>query len=177
MQETPADGASPAADTPDAPEAAPSLEERLRSAEMQAAEHHDAWLRARAEAENIRRRAQEDVTKAHKFAVESFASGLLPVKDSLEAALASPVSSAEDLRAGVEITLRQLAGVLERASVIAVDPQGEKFDPHRHQAMSSVESDQPTGTVVQVLQKGYLLHERVLRPALVSVAKARAGQA
>ena len=157
----PASTATPA-DTPpeNTADAAVSLEDRLQQAERKAAEHHDAWLRAKADAENIRRRAQEDVTKAHKFAVEGFSQELLAVRDSLEAALGVTSATVESMHSGVELTLRQLTTAFE------------KFDPHRHQAMTMVESDQPANTVVQVFQKGYLLHDRVLRPALVSVAKA-----
>ena len=151
----------------------PKLEELLKAAELQAAEHHDAWLRAKAETENIRRRAQEDVAKAHKFAIENFASELLAVKDSLEAALTADTSNADNLKNGVELTLRQLSAVFGKFNLAEVDPQGEAFDPHRHQAMSMVDSDQPANTVVSVLQKGYLLSDRVLRPALVMVAKAK----
>ncbi len=154
-------------------ETMPSLEELLKAAEIQAAEHHDAWLRAKAEAENIRRRAQEDVARAHKFAVEGFASELLAVKDSLEAALAADTSNAENLKSGVELTLKQLTGVFGKFNLTEINPVGEAFDPHRHQAMSMVESDQPANTVVSVLQKGYLLNDRVIRPALVMVAKAK----
>ena len=163
----------PAGDQAQVGETMPSLEELLKRAELQAAEHHDAWLRAKAETENVRRRAQEDVVKAHKFAGEKLVAELLAVKDSLEAALANDNQSAESLRAGVELTLRQLVGVFEKSSVVEINPLNEKFDPHRHQAISQIES---TGTepnhVVQVLQKGYSLHERVVRPALVIVAKA-----
>ncbi len=154
-------------------ESMPSLEELLKAAELQAAEHHDAWLRAKAETENIRRRAQEDVARAHKFAIEGFASELLAVKDSLEAALAADTSNAENLKNGVELTLKQLSGVFGKFNLTEIHPMGEAFDPHRHQAMSMVESDQPANTVVSVLQKGYLLNDRVIRPALVMVAKAK----
>jgi molecular chaperone GrpE len=154
-------------------ETMPSLEEALKAAELQAAEHHDAWLRAKAETENIRRRAQEDVARAHKFAVEGFASELLAVKDSLEAALAADPTNAESLKSGVELTLKQLSGVFGKFNLAEINPVGEAFDPHRHQAMSMVESDQPANTVVSVLQKGYLLNDRVIRPALVMVAKAK----
>lgn len=150
----------------------PSLEERLKQAELAAAEHHDAWLRARAEADNIRKRAQAEIANAHKFAVEGFARELLAVKDSLEAALAAESPSVESLKSGVEITLRQLNQAFQRFSVSEVNPAGQKFDPHRHEAISTVESDAEPNTVVQVLQKGYLLHDRVIRPALVTVAKA-----
>lgn len=154
-----------------AQEAAPGLEERLREAEMKAAEHHDAWLRARADAENIRKRGQEDVAKAHKFAVESLAAELLPVRDSLEAALATESASIEALKNGVELTLKQLAGVFEKTSLREINPLNQKFDPHRHQAIAAVPSDLEPNTVTSVLQKGYTLHERVIRPALVTVAK------
>ncbi len=154
-----------------APETMPSLEELLREAELKAAEHHDAWLRAKAEAENIRKRAADDVTRAHKYGVEKFAADLLAVKDSLEAALAAENATPEALRSGVELTLRQLESVLERQSIRAIDPAGQKFDPHQHQAISMLPSDKEANTVINVLQKGYLLHDRVLRPALVTVAK------
>ncbi len=152
-------------------ETMPNLEELLKAAELQAAEHHDAWLRAKAETENIRRRAQEDVARAHKFAVEGFASELLAVKDSLEAALAADASNPENLKSGVELTLKQLSGVFDKFNLTEINPMGEAFDPHRHQAMSMVEAEQPANTVVSVLQKGYLLSDRVIRPALVMVAK------
>jgi molecular chaperone GrpE len=150
----------------------PSLEELLRQAELQAQEHHDAWLRAKAETENIRRRAQLDVQNAHKFGVESFANALLPVKDSLEAALAAQNNTVESIRSGVELTLRQLIQAFDKFSLAEIAPAaGDRFDPHRHQAMTMVEADQPTNTVVTVFQKGYALHDRVVRPALVCVAK------
>ena len=149
------------------------LEERVRKAEQAAQEHHDAWLRARAETDNVRKRSQTEIANAHKFAVENFTADLLPVKDSLEAALASETATAEAMRSGVELTLRQLKSVFEKFNVSEIDPAGQKFDPHRHQAISTVESDAEPNTVVQVLQKGYLLHERVIRPALVTVSKAK----
>lgn len=157
-----------------APETMPSLEELLKAAELKAAEHHDAWLRARAETENLRRRAQEDVAKAHKFAAEKFASELLAVKDSLEAALANETQTVETLKAGVELTLKQLAAAFEKSSIKELNPLGEKFDPHYHQAIAMVEAEQEANTVVSVLQKGYALHDRILRPALVTVAKPKA---
>lgn len=152
--------------------AADRLEEQVRKVEQEAAEHRDAWLRARAEADNIRKRAQVEIANAHKFAVEEFAAELLPVKDSLEAALISENPSVESMRSGVELTLKQLAAVFERFNLSEINPVGQKFDPHRHQAISTVESEQEANTVVQVLQKGYLLRDRVIRPALVTVAKA-----
>lgn len=151
----------------------PSLEELLKTAERQAAEHHDAWLRAKAETENMRRRAAEDADKARKFAVDSFASELLAVKDSLEAALAADSPNVDNMKDGVELTLKQLTAAFSKFSLVDIDPLGEKFDPHLHQAMQVVESEQPVNTVVEVLQKGYRLHERTLRPALVMVAKGK----
>lgn len=149
------------------------LEEALKQAQLAAEEHHDAWLRAKAEADNVRKRAQTDIANAHKFAVESFASGLPAVKDSLEAALAVENASIESLRAGTELTLKQLVAVFEKFNLNEINPVGEKFDPHRHQAMSAVESDEPGNTVLSVMQKGYALHDRIIRPALVVVAKAK----
>jgi molecular chaperone GrpE len=156
-----------------APETMPSLEELLKAAELKAAEHHDAWLRAKAEGENIRRRAQEDVVKAGKFAVEKFAGELLAVKDSLEAALANEKQDAETLKAGVELTLKQLASAFEKSSLNEINPVGQKFDPHKHQAISQIPGPEGTesNTVLTVLQKGYALHDRVVRPALVVVAQ------
>ena len=151
----------------------PSLQEQLRLAEQKATEHHDAWLRAKAEGENIRRRAQEDISKAHKFAVERFASDLLAVKDSLEAALNNQNQSAESLHSGVDLTLKQLVAAFGKSGLKEIHPVGDKFDPHFHQAIGMLESDQEPNTVVNVLQKGYLIADRVLRPALVMVAKAR----
>ena len=151
----------------------PSLEEMIRQAELKAEEHHDAWLRAKAETENVRRRAQEDIAKAAKFAVEKFASELLAVKDSLEAALATETPSVESLKSGSELTLKQLVAAFEKSNLREVNPLGEKFDPNFHQAISMVESEQEPNTVVTVLQKGYLIADRVLRPALVIVAKAK----
>lgn len=159
-------------DTPPS-DAATDFRESLRQAELKVAEHYDAWLRAKAETENVRRRAQEDIAKASKYAIDRFARELLAVKDSLEAALTVDTASVESLRAGTELTLKQLIAAFEKSSLAEVNPIGEKFDPHRHQAISVVESDSEANTVVSVLQKGYLLADRVLRPALVVVAKAR----
>ena len=157
--------------------AMPSLEDLLKAAELKAAEHHDAWLRAKAEGENIRRRAQEDIGKAGKFAVEKFSGELLAVKDSLEAALASDNQSAEHLKEGVELTLRQLIAAFDKSGLAEINPLGQKFDPHQHQAISQIEAPDDaseTNTVLSVLQKGYALHGRVIRPALVVVSKAKA---
>ncbi|HRF30374.1 MAG TPA: nucleotide exchange factor GrpE [Azonexus sp.] len=151
----------------------PSVEEQFKALELKAAEHYDAWLRAKAEGENIRRRAQEDISKAHKFAVEKFAGELLAVKDSLEAALAVPEQTVESFKSGVELTLKQLVSAFEKNALNEVNPAGEKFDPHKHQAIGMVDSDQEANTVVTVLQKGYMIADRVLRPALVMVAKGK----
>jgi molecular chaperone GrpE len=167
---TPSEGANDAAE---GVERIPSLEDMLRLAELKAAEHHDAWLRAKADAENARKRSDAEVFQARKFAVENFSTELLPVKDALEAALAVQNSTIESLQSGVELTLKQLKSAFEKFKIVEIDPGGEKFDPHRHQAISMVESDAAPNTVVTVLQKGYLLHERVLRPAMVMVAKAK----
>ncbi|MFM0629173.1 nucleotide exchange factor GrpE [Paraburkholderia xenovorans] len=142
----------------------------LAEAEAKIAELQESFLRAKAETENVRRRAQEDVAKAHKFAIESFAEHLLPVIDSLEAAVAHSSDDLQKVREGVELTLRQLTGALEKGRVVALNPIGEKFDPHRHQAISMVPAEQEPNTVVAVLQKGFVIADRVLRPALVTVA-------
>ena len=134
----------------------------------------DQYLRAKADAENARRRAEDDIAKARKFSVESFAESLLPVADSLEAGLAIKEASAEQIREGAQATLRQLTAALERNKVIAINPgPGSKFDPHQHQAISVVPSELEANTVVSVLQKGYSIAERTLRPALITVAAAK----
>ncbi|RAR61692.1 molecular chaperone GrpE [Paraburkholderia unamae] len=178
---TPADEASQAQAPAGQPQAAEAAEQAtqggvdqnaaaLAEAQAKIAELQDAFVRAKAETENVRRRAQEDVTKAHKFAIESFAEHLLPVMDSLEAALAHNSDDLAKVNEGVELTLRQLTGALEKGKVLAINPVGEKFDPHRHQAISMVPSEQEANTVVNVLQKGYVIADRVLRPALVTVS-------
>lgn len=143
---------------------------QLAALEAKARENYDLYLRAVAEGENIRRRAQDDVAKAHKFAIESFAEHLLPVMDSLQAALADGSGDIAKLREGVELTAKQLANAFEKGRMVELNPVGEKFDPHRHQAISMVPSEQEANTVVSVLQRGYLIADRVLRPALVTVA-------
>lgn len=168
-----APGATPAPAAHEHTDTLPSIEEQFRTLELKAAEHYDAWLRAKAEGENIRRRAQEDISKAHKFAVEKFAGELLAVKDSLEAALAVPEQTVESFKSGVELTLKQLVSAFEKNALVEVNPVGEKFDPHKHQAIGMVDSEQEANTVVTVLQKGYLIAERTLRPALVMVAKSK----
>lgn len=155
-------------------EAAKSLEQRLAELEGRHAEMSDAYLRAKADAENARRRAEEEIVKARKFAIDAFAEALLPVMDSLEAAVALPDASPAQILEGVHATLRQLTAALERNKVIRIDPPPQtRFDPHQHQAISVVPADQDPNTIVAVLQKGYLIADRVLRPALVTVASAK----
>jgi molecular chaperone GrpE len=152
--------------------AAPALEEKLASAEARASEFQDAFLRAKADAENMRRRAQEDIARAHKFAIESFAEALVPVKDSLEMALKVEVPTIESLKEGVEMTLKQLSTAFDKHRLVEVNPQpGDKLDPMKHQAISIVPADQEVNTIVTVLQRGYMIADRLLRPALVTVSK------
>jgi len=152
--------------------ATPSLEEQLSATEAKLAEMHDAFMRAKAEADNVRRRAQEDVAKAHKFAVESFAEAMVPVKDSLEMALKVETPTIENLKEGVEMTLKQLSAAFEKNRLIEVMPApGEKLDPNKHQAVAVVPSEQEANTVVAVLQKGYMIADRLLRPAIVTAAQ------
>jgi len=146
-------------------------QQKLNALEAKHAEVADAYLRAKADAENTRRRAEEEMSKARKYAVESFADSMLPVKDSLEAAIAIQAATPEQLLEGVHATLRQLNAALERNKVLEINPAaGTKFDPHQHQAISVVPAAQEPNTVVAVLQKGYLIADRVLRPALVTVS-------
>ena len=153
-------------------EEAPPLARQLAELETKLAEAQDAFLRAKADAENIRRRAQEDISKAHKFAVEGFAEALLPVRDSLEMALKIETPSIESLKEGVEMTLKQLSSAFERNRLVEVNPQaGEKLDPMKHQAISMVAAEQEANTIVSVLQKGYMISDRLLRPALVTVSQ------
>ena len=160
--------------TPAEAPAMSDLEAQLTATEAKLAEIHDAFMRAKAEGENIRRRAQEDVAKAHKFAVESFAEAMVPVKDSLEMALKVETPTVESLKEGVEMTLKQLSSAFERNRLIAIEPaQGEKLDPNKHQAVAVVPADQEANTVVAVLQKGYMIADRLLRPAIVTAAQAK----
>ena len=156
----------------DAPvETMPSLEQLLKKAELDAQEHHDAWLRAKAEAENARKRAQIDIASAHKYAIENFANELLAVMDSLDAALAVENATVENFKSGMELTLKQLTTAFNKFNLKVINPQGEKFDPHQHQAIGMANSDLSPNTVVHVMQKGYVLNDRVIRPALVMVSK------
>ena len=174
----------PEDDTPDADDFNPNesglAEESLAAAELNAqlqtaldelAQTKDALLRALADVENIRKRSATELSNAHKYAIEGFAANLLPVKDTLEMALADKTSTTEQMRMGVDLTLKNLATSFEKARVKEVNPLHQKFDPTLHQAVSQVESDQPAGTVAQVFQKGYVLADRVLRPAMVAVSK------
>jgi molecular chaperone GrpE len=164
--------------TPDpdmaSPMADPEGNDALQKAEAEIADLKDAYLRAKAELENIRKQGQADVVRAHNFAIERFAAELLPVKDALEQTLAAATATPEQLRAGVELTLKQLSAALDKSQIAEIAAAGAKFDPHKHQAMAMVDADAPANTVVQVFQKGYLLNDRVLRPALVAVAKPKA---
>lgn len=166
--------AAPAQPSTPADAAAPSLEEQLASTEARLAEMHDAFMRAKADGENIRRRAQEDVAKAHKFAVESFAEAMVPVKDSLEMALKVEAPTLESLKEGVEMTLKQLNAAFEKNRLLEIMPvQGDKLDPNKHQAVAVVPAEQEANTVVSVLQKGYMIADRLLRPAIVTAAQAK----
>jgi len=160
----PADAAAPVMPADAAAEA-------LAKAQVEAAEMKDAFLRAKAETENVRRIAQADVAKAHKYAIERFAEDMLPVKDALEKTLEAGNVSLESLRAGAELTLKALQTAFERARVVELNPTGEKFDPTLHQAMQMVASPLPANAVAAVFQKGYLVNDRVLRPALVTVSQ------
>ena len=151
----------------------PSLEEQLQAAERKAQEHYDAWMYAKAEGENIRRRAAEDVAKAQKFAVERFSGEMLAVMDSLQAGLAVQTENVESFKSGMELTLKQLASVFEKFNIKEINPVGEKLDPNYHQVIGMIDSDQPANTVASVMQKGYTLNDRVLRPALVMVSKGK----
>nr|WP_315465009.1 nucleotide exchange factor GrpE [uncultured Rhodoferax sp.] len=183
MSDTPSTPSTPAPDAPPSPEeilAAGAAHEvdpltaaqaELATLKAKSSELADQFLRAKAEAENARRRAEDEISKARKFAVESFAESLLPVADSLEAGLVIKDATPEQIREGAQATLRQLVAALERNKVIAIAPAaGTKFDPHQHQAISVVPSEQEANTVVNVLQKGYSIADRVLRPALVTVS-------
>jgi molecular chaperone GrpE len=179
----PIDSANPQGAAANAPAQEPTagdlgqdLPQMLADAQAKAAESYDLYLRAVADLENARRRAQDDVAKAHKFAIEGFAEGLLPVRDSLEMALKADAPTIDSIREGVEATLKLFASVFEKNKLVEIDPVGEKFDPNRHQAISMmpVSATNPpvaANHVVSVLQKGYLINDRVLRPALVIVAQ------
>ena len=169
-EELEAAAAATAADSGDALDSLADAQAELANLKAQNTDLADQYLRAQADVQNARRRADEEITKARKFAVESFADSLLPVLDSLEAGLALPNATVEQIREGSEATLRQLKSALDRNKVAEINPTaGTKFDPHHHQAISVVPAEQEANTVVTVLQKGYLIADRVLRPALVTV--------
>jgi molecular chaperone GrpE len=166
VQDAAANGSPPSSDQ--------DWQAQVASLSAKNAELMDQFLRAQAEMQNVRRRSEEEVSKARKFALDSFAESLLPVCDSLEAGLNHQDQTTEQIRAGAEATLRQLKAALERNKVLEINPvAGTKFDPHQHQAISVVPAEQEANTVVTVLQKGYSLADRVLRPALVTVAAAK----
>lgn len=173
MQEDQTPQADTTTEQTDATESVASPAERIAELEAQLAEQQAAVLYAKAEGENIRRRATDDIDKARKFALEKFSGELLAVKDSLEAALNVDKADVESYKNGVELTLKQLSAIFEKFNLAEINPDGEQFDPHKHQAISAVDADAEPNTVVSVLQKGYELNERVLRPALVMVAKAK----
>lgn len=145
--------------------------DRIKELEAQLAETQAAVLYVKAEGENIRRRAVDDIDKARKFALEKFSNELLAVKDSLDAALIVEASEVQSYKDGIQITANQLASVFDKFNIAEINPQGEKFDPNKHQAISMLENSGEPNTVTSVLQKGYTLNDRVLRPALVMVAK------
>jgi molecular chaperone GrpE len=165
---------------PTATEGAPfaaDLDAQLQAALGESLQIKDALLRALADSENMRKRAQTDLANAYKYAIEGFATNLLPVKDTLEMALADNASTIDQIKLGVDLTLKNLAAAFEKAKVVELNPLNQKFDPNRHQAVSQIESDQPANTVVQVFQKGYVLQDRVLRPAMVAVARPKGAAA
>lgn len=170
-EEATADGADPKA--ADAPPAEVSLQDELEEARSKADECHDKVLRMQAEMENLRKRAKRDVSNTHKYAIEKFASELLAVKDSLELGLDAGEVEAAKLREGTALTLKVLVSALQKFAIEEVDPLGEAFDPNLHQAMTTQEShEHAPNTVIRVMQKGYTLHERLLRPAMVIVSRA-----
>jgi molecular chaperone GrpE len=166
-------GAAPA----DKQTAAADLNAQLQAALAESLQTKDALLRALADSENMRKHAQTDIANAHKYAIEGFASNLLPVKDSLETALADNASTTEQIKLGVDLTLKNLTAAFDKAKLVELNPLNQKFDPNWHQAVSQIESDQPVNTVVLVFQKGYLLQDRVLRPAMVAVARPKGAAA
>lgn len=152
---------------------AQNVEADLLTAQAKIDELNDAWLRARADIENMRRRTHEDVSNAHKYSVGKFATDLLSVKDSLEMAMGDATDQFDSLKNGVDLTLKQLNNIFERFQVNEINPVGEKLDPHKHQAMGMQPADAEMNTVLTVMQKGYQLHDRVLRPAMVIVSSGK----
>ena len=170
-QSTPQAEQEPIAENVQTPEAQTSAEQRLAELEAALEEAKANVLYVKAEGENIRRRAMDDIDKARKFALEKFSSELLAVKDSLDAALLIEATDVQSYKDGVELTAKQLSSVFDKFNIAEINPAGEKFDPNKHQAISMLENSGEPNTVINVLQKGYTLNERVLRPALVMVAK------
>lgn len=170
-QSTPQAEQEPIAENVQTPEVQTSVEQRLAELEAALEEAKANVLYVKAEGENIRRRAMDDIDKARKFALEKFSSELLAVKDSLDAALLIEATDVQSYKDGVELTAKQLSSVFDKFNIAEINPAGEKFDPNKHQAISMLENSGEPNTVINVLQKGYTLNERVLRPALVMVAK------
>ena len=162
---------NPEFETEQTVETANTPETQIEELSAQLVEAQAAVLYIKAEGENIRRRAMDDIEKTRKFALEKFSNELLAVKDSLDAALAVGNADVESYKNGVELTTKQLSSVFEKFNIVEVNPIGEKFDPNKHQAISMLENSGEPNTVTSVLQKGYTLNDRVLRPALVMVAK------
>jgi molecular chaperone GrpE len=150
------------------------LQGQLAASEARLLEMQDAYLRAKADSENIRRRALEDITKARKFSIENFAEAMVPVRDSLEMALIADTTSIDSLKEGVDMTLKQLISAFEKNHLVEILPiRGEKIDPMRHQAVATLPSEQESNTVISVLQKGYMIADRLLRPAIVTATEAK----
>lgn len=178
-----ASAAEPAAPAPAPAAELEKLKAELAAARAEVAEYQDKFLRAKAEADNVRRRAEQDIAAARKYAVERFAAEILPVRDSLDLARnldlqLDSATAVQKMHEGLDLTLKLMDGVFQKFGLTIIDPKGEKFDPNRHQAISMVESaNVPPNHVIDVVQKGFLLHDRVLRPAMVVVAKAPAAAA
>ena len=153
-----------------------TLQKALEEANQNVAQLKDAFLRAKAESENTRRRAEEEIAKARKFALEGFAKDLLAPWDSLDAALNAQNQSMESLKEGLTLTKKQLDSAFQKNALLEINPQGQKFDPHQHQAVGLVPAALPKDTVAVVLQKGFLIAERVLRPAMVMVSDGKGGE-
>jgi molecular chaperone GrpE len=169
-EQTPAEPQEAAAEAPELPDLDPA--EELAKAQAKAAENYDLYVRAVAEKENARRRAWEDAEKARKFAIEKFAGALLPVVDSMEKALEATEGTSGPIREGLEVTHRQLVSALEANGMKSENPLGEKFDPNKMQAIAMIPSAEvASGHVAQVFQRGWMLSDRVLRPAMVAVAQ------
>ena len=173
LEETPTSEISEHHVTESSVETMPDLEQLLEKTKLDAAENYDAWLRAKADVDNMRKRAQVDISNAHKYAIENFSTELLMVMDSLEAALAVKDAAVADFKNGMELTLKQLTTVFDKFNIKTINPNGEKFDPHQHQAVCTVDSDLPPNVVTHVMQKGYILNDRIIRPALVTVSKSK----